>query len=182
MKRREPVEVMLEIKNEMPWFDKEELLEYAKWSVQKLYNSLKNEEKLVIKCKPELINKLNKQRDKYRINEDIDHISIQYVELFDNIKKENEIYIQVYLSIYFYDDVQNNVDKYIINDKYWNDIWIVTYKECSKLHRKDSNCVNCGAVMQYNQLRDILECKYCGNIINNKFDSKWEIVDIELEK
>jgi len=180
MKRRDPTEVFLDIRNEIPGFNRKELLDYTEWAIQKLYNSLKNEEKLEIKCKPQLINKLNKERDKYRINNNMDHISVQYVELFDSLKKDNEMYIQVYLSIYFYDNVENNIDNDSINDKYWNDIWIVTYKEGIKSDRKNYNCANCGAIMKYKQVRDTFECEYCGNIIHNNSDSKWEIVDIEL--
>ena len=158
-RRRELAEVIFDIRNEIPGFNKEDL---------------------VVKCKSELINKLNKESAKYRINKDIDHISIQYVELFDSIKKDNEMYIQFYLSIYFYDDVDNNIGNYSMNDKYWNDIWIVTYRECVKSEGKKSNCDNCGATMKYNQLRDTFECEYCGNVIHNNSNSKWEIVDIEL--
>lgn len=179
-RRKELIEVILDIRNEIPGFDKEELLQYTEWAIPRLYNSLKSEEELEVKCNPELINKLHKERVKYRINKSMDHISIQYVELFDNIKKDNEMYIQVYLSIYFYDDVENNAGNNDINDKYWNDIWIVTYRETNKSGRQNSNCVNCGAVMEYNQVRDIFECEYCGNMIHNNSDSKWEIVDIEL--
>lgn len=181
MKRREVTEVVSEIRNEIPGFNKEELLQYTQWAIPKLYNSLKDAEELEVKCKPELINKLNEETDKYRINKNMDHISIQYVELFDSIKKDNEMYIQVYLSIFFYDNVDNNIDNNLINDKYWNDIWIVTYRESVKTDRKKSNCVNCGAIMQYNQIKDSFKCEYCGNIIDNKSDSKWEIVDIKIE-
>lgn len=180
MKRREVTEVIFEIRNEIPGFNKEELLEYTEWAIQKLYNSLKNEEEIEVKCKPELINKLNEEKVKYRINKSMDRISVQYVELFDNIKKNNEMYIQVYLSIYFYDDVDNNIENNSVNDKYWNDIWIVTFRESLKLNKKNSNCANCNAVMEYNQARNTFECEYCGNIIHNNSDSKWEIVDIEL--
>lgn len=180
MRKREIIEVLWEIKNEIPGFNKEELFEYTKWAIPKLYNSLKNKEKIEIKCKPELIEKLNKEKDKYRINNNIDHISVQYVELYESIKGEDKIYVQVYLSIYFYDKVQNNLYDNSIKDKYWNDIWIATFIETVKSNRKNCNCVNCNAVMKYNKLKDIFECEYCGNVMDNKTDSKWEIVDIEL--
>lgn len=179
-RKREITEIILDIRSVIPGFNKEELLQYTKWAIPKLYNSLKNEEELEVKCKPELINKLNKESIKYRINKNMDHISVQYIELFDNIRKDNEMYIQVYLSIYFYDDVENNIGSNLVNDRYWNDIWIVTYKESINTGIKNSNCINCGAIMEYNQLKDTFECKYCGNIVNNNSDSKWEIVDIEL--
>lgn len=180
MKKREISEIIFDIRNEIPEFNREELIQYTKWVIPKLYNSLKNEEKLEVKCKPELIEKLEKEKEKYRINKSMDQVSVQYVEIYDNIKKEDDMYIQVYSSIYFYDDVGNNVDKYSENDKYWNDIWIITFRKGIKLDRQDCNCANCGAVMKYNRLKDVFECEYCGNIVHNNSDSKWEIVDIEL--
>ena len=177
--RREVTEICKELESEILGFNREELLKYTKWAIPKLYNSLKNNEKLEIKCTPELINKIKKEKIKYRIDKRIDQINIQYVELYDDIKKDDGIYIQVYLSIFFYDNVKNNFGDNYTNDRYWNDIWIVTYKE--SVVKKNSNCANCGAIMQYNQLKDSFECKYCGNIIQNKSDSNWEIVEIELE-
>ena len=59
---------MLDLKNEIPEFDKKELLQYTEWTIAKLYNSLKNNKKLETEIKPELVNKLNKERAKYRIN------------------------------------------------------------------------------------------------------------------
>lgn len=179
-KRREISEVLLDIRNEIPGFKKEDLLEYLKWAIPKLYNLLVNKKEIEVKCKEELINKLNKQRLKYRITENIDHMNVQYAELFDNVKSDNETHVQIYLSIYFYDKVSNNIGNKSVKDIYWNDIWIVTCRENTKTTRNTSNCVNCGAVMDYIQTRDAFECKYCGNIINNKTNSNWEIVDIEL--
>lgn len=180
MKRREITEVLLDIKNEIPGFNKEELLEYIEWAIPKLYNSLINKKEPEVKCKSELINKLNGQSMKYRITEDIDHINVQYAELFDNVKSDNQMYIQVYLSIYFYDKAENNIGNNSMNDRYWNDIWIVTCRENIEIARDSSNCANCGAIMEYIQTTDTFECEYCGNIIHNRTDSNWEIVDIEL--
>ena len=181
MKRRKEVaEILWNLGREIPGFKSEDLLQYTEWAIPKLYNSLKNKERLEVKCTSELINKLNEQSLKYRITENMDHISVQFVELFDNIKKDNEIYIQVYVSIYFYDKVKNNIDDESKNDKYWNDIWIVTYREGIESKRNNSNCANCGAIMKYNQMSNIFECEYCGNIIHDKFNSKREIIDIEL--
>ena len=183
MIKRDLTEVVFEILNEIPGFKKDELLEYTKWAIQRLYYSLKNGEEIKVKCKSELINKLNKEKVKYKIDKNIDHISIQYVELYDSIKKDDEMYIQVYVSVYFHDDVENNVCEYSMDDKYWNEIWIVTYRANSKSDtRKNSNCINCGAAMQYRRLKDTFECEYCGNTIQNDTNSIWEIVDIELQE
>lgn len=179
-RKRELEEIILDIRNEIPGFNKEELIEYTECAIPALYNSLKNEEKIKVKCNPKLVNKLNKEKAKYRINKNIDKISVQYIELFDSIKKDNEIYIQLYLSIYFCDNTRNNLNYDSVNDRYWNDIWIVTYKESAKRDKINSNCSNCGAIMKYNQAKDIFKCEYCGNIIHNNYESNWEIDDIEI--
>lgn len=173
-------DISIELKDEILGFNEEELLQYIKWAVQKLYNSIKDEEEINVKCKEELIKKLNEEKTKYRISKNTDSMSVQFARLFDYEKKDNEIYIQVYLSIYFYDDVHNNRYNMEMRDKYWNDIWIVTCKERMEVQVKNSKCPSCGAVMKYKRMDDIFECTYCENIIENRFNSKWELVDIEL--
>lgn len=179
-KRKESTEVLWNIRKEIPGFNKIELLEYLEWAIPRLYHSLVNKTEPEVKCAHELINKLYSRSLQYRITKDIDHVTVQYAELFDSAKKENEMYIQVYLSIYFYDKVENNINNKSTGDKYWNDIWIVTCKENNESVKESSNCVNCGAVMKYIPARDIFECEYCGNIIHRKTNLSWEIVDIEL--
>ncbi len=181
MKRsRELTEILFDIRSEIPGFEREELLEYTKWAIPRLYNALKNKQEVEVRCTEELINKLNNKEYQYRINNNIDNISVQYVEIFDNIKRDHEMYIQVYASVYFYDNPKNNMKNRADNDKYYNDIWIVTYRKNTETGKKNSNCVNCGAVMEYNQIKNMFECKYCGNRVHNKSNAKWEIVDIEL--
>ena len=102
-------EILLKIKNDFPGFNKDEILEFTKESVLNLYNELKNENTKNLNYEKNLIDKLIKEKNKFRISKDIDHISIQYVELFDYIKQENKNYIKVYCSIYFYDNTQNNL-------------------------------------------------------------------------
>ena len=180
-KGRELNEVLMDIEKEMPDFNADEFLKYTEWAIQKLYNSLRDNEKSEVKCEEELISKLDEQRLKYRITKDIDHISIHYAEILDVIRKDGIMYIQVYLSVYFYDNTKNNINMDDDLDyKYWNDIWIVTLGEDIELERKKCNCVNCGAIMKYNKARSTFECEYCGNIVHNDFDSGWKIVDIEL--
>ena len=106
-------------------------------------------------------------------------MNIQYTQLYDFIKKDNEIYIQVYASVYFYDNTNNNFYFDDAKDKYWNDIWIITYKETGDVGN-NCNCTNCGAVMEYNKFKDLFECQYCGNVVDNRLNKNWEIVDIEL--
>lgn len=182
IQRRELTEILFEIQSEMPYFSREKLLEYLKWAVPKLYDSLKNSQTSKIKCSLSLLDKINKEKNKYRIDSNIDFIKIHYAEIYNYIKDMNDNYIQVYLSVYFYDDVKNNTNLNYENDKYWNDIWIVTLKEDS-INKKtnNSNCINCGAPMKYNQIRDVFECEYCRNIVYNTANANWEIIDIDVE-
>lgn len=179
-KRKEETEIFFEIKKDVPEFDREELLEYTKWGIPQLYNALKNKQE--IQCKEELKNKLLKEKNKFKINENMDHINIQYMKLFDYIKKDNEAYIQIYASVYFFDNVKNNKEyNFVEKNKYWNDIWIITYKQKKESKLKNSNkCNNCGAIMKYDNIKKIVECEYCGNIVYDNFYLNWEIEDIEL--
>ena len=119
-------EILLKIKNDFPGFNKDEILEFTKESVLNLYNELKNENFKDLNYEKNLIDKIIKEKNKFRISKDIDHISVQYVELFDYIKQENKNYIKIYCSIYFYDNTENNLYGNHTNNTYWNDIWIIT--------------------------------------------------------
>lgn len=130
-------EILLKIKNDFPGFNKDEILEFTKDSVLNLYNQLKNENTKNLNYEKNLIDKLIKNKNKFRISKDIDHISVQYVELFDYIKQENKNYIKIYCSIYFYDNTQNNLYGNRTNNKYWNDIWIITFTNGKQENR---NC------------------------------------------
>ena len=134
-------EILLKIKNDFPGFNKDEILEFTKESVLNLYNELKNENFKDLNYEKNLIDKLIKNKNKFRISKDIDHISVQYVELFDYIKQENKNYIKIYCSIYFYDNTQNNLYGNRTNNKYWNDIWIITFTN-GKQENKNS-CYKC---------------------------------------
>ena len=173
------------IKKKMPLFDEEELLQYTKLAIPTIHNTLKagDGKKLKIKCKEELINKLLEDRVKYKMTNNIDHTGVQYVKLFDYVENDKEMLIKVYSSIYFYDSTENNIYEDELEEKYWNDIWIITYRENikSKLQQNKGNCENCGALMKYDGINDIFECEYCGNIIYKQLDANWEIVDIEVK-
>ena len=182
MKRREPNEVVYDIKKEIPNFDKEELLEYTKWAIQVLHHAMRNENRPEVKCKDDLLNKMINEKLKYRITREMDHLSIQFIELANCEKKNNEFLIKVYVSIYFYDDVDNNINVSNTGDKYWNDIWYITYRQdAESADGNNSNCSNCGAIMEYNHLSKLFKCNYCGKTDTNILKVQWEIVDIEVE-
>lgn len=134
-------EILLKIKNDFPGFNKDEILEFTKESVLNLYNELKNENTKNLNYEKNLIDKLIKEKNKFRISKNIDHISVQYVELFDYIKQENKNYIKIYCSIYFYDNTENNLYGNRTNNRYWNDIWIITFTN-GKQENKNS-CSKC---------------------------------------
>ena len=179
--RREPSEVLGEIRGEIPGFERDDLLEYIKWAIKNLYDSLKEGNKPKVKCNEELINKLLLKNEDYKISKNIDHISIQYLELSDCVKKDEQVYIKIYTSIYFYDDITNNEDVKDINDKYYNNIWIVTCKQDEDFKDVNrANCDNCGAIMEYNKVKEIFECKYCGNAKYGRLNQGWIITDIGI--
>ena len=182
-KRRDSVEVLYEIKNQMPEFNKEDFLDYAKWTIVSIFNSLKKDSKSEIKGNydPKLIEKLVLNKDKYRIKKDIDDISVQYLELMDFIKEGNKKSIKLYASIYFYDNSKNNYNCPQDNEKYWNDIWIITFDlDENTINSINNKCPNCGANMLYDKQKEIYKCKYCNNIINSNNNSYWKISNIEI--
>lgn len=183
--KKDVTEIILDIKNKNPFFEREEILDYTKFTIPILYNDLKkgNIEKIKIRCKEEVIYKILQKRTRYRITKDMDHISIQYAELFDYIEENGEMYVKVYLSIHFFDNVKNNTTGDKMVDGYWNDIWIITYKNLEKNYDINAcKCENCGAMMKYSLIKKILECKYCGNKLYYRPNMNWEIVDIEVKE
>lgn len=180
MLKRESSEILHDIKVEIPEFEKDELLEYTKWAIPSLYESLRDNEKIVLNCNNEVINKINSEKESYRVTKNIDKVTVQYADLFDYLNINSEKYIKVYISLYFYDDVNNNIDKDCEKDKYWNDTWIITYKINGGKTKDNCNCSNCGSVMKYNLQSNIFECEYCGNVIHINSNLKWEIVDIQV--
>lgn len=188
MRKKDLNEVLIEIKNEIKGFDSKELLEYTKWALPRLYNNLleRNEREIIVNCTENTINKLKNEKDKFRINKDIDHIKVHYVKIDDYFKKNDEIYIKVYASIFFIDKVVNNEIK--LNEerddssrKYWNDVWSITYKETNtKERRNEYVCNNCGATMKYMQWSKKFACDYCKSEKRIEQISNWEIVDIDV--
>jgi len=181
--KKDVTEIILEIKNKNPFFNREDFLDYTKSIIPILYNDLKNGNSVKTKnrCKEDIIYKLLQNKSKYRIITDMDHISIQYAELFDYLEENDEIYVKVYISVHFYDNVKNNkIDNRMV-DGFWNDIWIITYKNLEKNYNINNlKCQNCGAIMKYSLIKKILECNYCGNELYYRPNMNWEIVDIEV--
>jgi len=184
-REREVSEIFLHIKRDVREFDRETFLEDAKFDVFNIYNMLKNDEqdKLVQNHPYLMVQKILDNKYKYRINENIDHISVQYIELDDYIVEDDEKYIKLYLSVYFYDNARNNDIPLHGKDKYWNDIWIVTYKYYeSEVEEIYNNCKNCGGNMKYYKDADMFKCNYCGSTRRNINFAKWKIYDIEVEQ
>lgn len=173
-------DIFFKIKSEIPRFNKEDFIEYAKWTVPQLYSSVKNEKEIDIKCSKELLERLINNKNTYRIKKEMDYISIQYTELIDCIKQDDNLYVKVYMSVYFKDDVSNNLINIDNIDRFWNDIWVVTYKKSLEYKNIDSRCNNCGAIMRYNNIDEILKCDYCGNIMICNDSKNWEMIDIEV--
>ena len=178
--------MLIDIKKQIPNFEREELLEYTKMVIPVLYEEIKaadDKENITIKCNEEIIDKLIKNKDIYRINNKMDRVNVQYAELYDYMKKEKEIYLIVYASVYFYDDVDNNMNNVLGRDRHWNEIWIITYRDKQLSENREGNCKNCGAPMQYDELKKVFKCDYCGNVVKaKKWVRDWEIVDIEVKK
>ena len=129
------------------------------------------------------INKKNKNY--YRISSNIDEFSIQYMRVYDYVKENDSKYIKVYVSIYFYDNLANNInsDSSKTKNRYINDIWILTFKCDSNVIKKTEGniCSNCGSIMKYNRYNNTYECTYCKNLV--KFDGaeeELELTDIEV--
>ena len=181
IQRRDSTEVLFEIKYIMPEFNKKEFIDYAKWTITNLYNDLKKENKLEItgNCELKLIDKLLSQKEEYRITSDIDHISVQYIEIIDFIKDKNRKTIKLYTSVYFYDNEKNN-KKIKHGEKYWNDIWVVDFDlDPKSTNSINNNCPNCGATMDYDKFKEKYICNYCNTIINSHNNAYWKLSNIE---
>lgn len=195
LKRKEASEILRQIKNHIPLFEKDKILTYTKWAVPRIYELVKYSDikKLKSICSEKIIEKMEKSKLEYRINDDIDRVVVQYASLHDFIyKNDDEMYIQVYTSVYLHDNVLNNgplddelleqIMKSNLKNKYWNDIWIVTYGKKKRLiNVKSANCSNCGAIMKFDRNDNLLKCEHCKNIVFGTVEDNddWEIVDIQ---
>ena len=178
----EKYELVIKIKEEIPNFNEQELLDFTKTSIPVIYNYLINRkiDKAKIYCTEALTKKMLKNSSLYRVSNDIDNIRVESARLHGCVRKGGKFYIKVNASIFFYDNVDNNINTFEIYDKYWNDIWIVTL-ECKGDKKIMNQCPTCGAFMKFNSLKKMFKCEYCGNSVCYS-PIEWKIVDIDVNK
>lgn len=175
--------LLLDIKKEIPDFNENEFIEYTQYIIPNIHHFFSNKETDKIKkyCSQELTKNVFEQKEKYRISKDFDKVNVQFVKIENCMKEGNEFYVKVYVSIIFYDETANNVYKKDFTDKYWNDIWIVTFKEKNRVEKNNqTKCPNCGAAMEYDPAKKLFNCNYCRNHMFIT-EINWEIVDIEVK-
>lgn len=189
MRRRlEASEIRRELKNNGNVINEVEFLERTKIDVALLYNCAQKillNENDKIKYSDEVIKKMVNNKDKFRVQPEIDRVSVQYAVFFDYIveqidgQDEKEQFLKINVTVNFYDDKDDNNERFSFEDiRCWNDLWIITYKKV-KNDDKMFNCSNCGAIMQLLKKENLLKCDYCGNI--KLFSDEWKIVDIEVK-
>lgn len=172
----------LKVTKNMPSIDEEELLEYTKFVIPQIHNyfNCENREKLNKYCSNELIEKVLREKETYRISSDIDNIRVGFASLKDYTEKDDIPYVKVYTSIFFFDDVSNNKNAIDGYDKYWNDNWTITFEKVTD-NQIINKCPNCGGFMEFNDTKHMFTCEYCRNsIYYSKID--WKIVDIKVNE
>ena len=94
--------VILNIRQNFPNFDEEELLEYTKSIIPNIHYffSYGNDIKLEKYCSKEFIEKVKDNDSLYRISTNIDTVRVGYVSLREYIEKDNKYYIKVYASVF----------------------------------------------------------------------------------
>ena len=175
--------LLLDIKKEIPDFNENEIIEYTQYIIPNMHYFFSNEQKDKLKkyCSEDLIKRIFEQKEKYRISKNFDRVNVQFAKIDSFVNDENNLYLKVYASVFFYDKIANNVFKEDITDKYWNDIWIITFKEKNKIGiNNQTKCPNCGAPMEYDPTKKEFNCNYCRNhmVIT---EMNWEIIDIEIK-
>lgn len=189
MRRRlDASEIRRELKNNGNVLNEEEFLEKVKINVVSLYDCAKDSinGKKIFKFSDDVLKKMVENKEKFRLYTEIDRISVQYAGFFDYIvnqidgNEEKEQLLKINTTINFYDDVDNNNERFSLNEmRCWNDIWIITYKKINNTN-KMFNCDNCGAVMKLFSKENFMKCEYCGNMKMTSND--WEIVDVEVKE
>ena len=172
--------LLLQIKGDVPNFEEQEILEFSKIIIPNIHFFFCNErrEKLKKYCSDNLIEKVLKNKELYRITKDIDNTRVGYARLEEYINDEGKCYIKVYASVFFYDEAANNENNSDSYDKYWNDIWVITYE--GNFNKQIMNkCPTCGATMEYNKAKQMFTCNYCRNSLYYS-QINWRIVDIEV--
>ena len=177
----EKEKVLMEIRAEIPRFNEEELAEYTKTVLPDIHRFLcqGKSDKITKYCSEELIQKMILNKEVYKISENMDNVRVQHARIDGFSNSDNRIRIKMYASVFFFDDVDNNINNEESYDKYWNDIWIVTY-ELDEDIEITNKCPSCGAPMEYNSFKHMFTCNYCRNSV---YDSEinWKIVDIEVD-
>lgn len=180
LNNKEREDLFLQIKRDFPNFEEQELLEFSRIIIPNIHFFFSHErnEKLSKYCSKQLIQKVLQDRVKYRITRDIDNTRVGYARIQEYIKENNKCYIKVYTSVFFYDEAANNIENSDSYDKYWNDIWTITYK--GNFDKEITNkCPTCGASMEYNHSKHMFTCNYCRNSLYYS-QINWQIVDIEV--
>ena len=177
-------DLLQEIKADFPGFDKEEILDYTKFVIPNMHFFLKQgkNEQLKKYCTEEILNKILNNKEIFRISPDIDTARVGYARIQGYKNENEEIYIKVYTSIFFYDDIENNeiIDEKYNFDKYWNDIWEITFEGN---FGKDiiTTCPFCKSQMKYNHSKHMYTCENCKDSLYYS-QIKWKIADIEVNK
>ena len=163
-------------------FNSTELKEFTKAAVKRLYFDFRDQGDNIsqVKCTKELIEKMKAHLDYYRFDKNIDTINIPYVGISRTLKTDLGTLVEVKLSIMFYDNSSNNEEMVLDDDRYFNDTWYVYLKP--DISKKDCTCAKCGANMEFDEEKDMLECKYCGNKVLDAVMNKWRFIDIKVEK
>ena len=174
--------VLNNIKTEIPNFKEQELIEYTKNAIPNVHRFLsqEREEKLNKYCSIELIKKMQSNPEIYRISKNIDNVRVGFAGIEGYDYSEGKIKIRIDTSIFFYDDVDNNINNQESFDKYWNDIWIITY-ELNDIKENINKCPSCGASMEYINSKNMFTCNYCRNSIYYS-QINWKIIDVEVKK
>ena len=172
--------LVYQIKSDFPNFDEQELLEYTQFVVPNIHHFFSYEKNVNFKkyCSDELIEKILEHKNLFRISTNIDSTRVGYARIQEYSNQNNKFYIKVYSSVFFYDDVDNNVNSHDPYDKYWNDIWVITY-EGNTGNEFINKCPYCGASMEYNRSKHMFTCNYCRNSLYYS-QIHWRLVDIEV--
>lgn len=181
---RDEQELLFEMKKERIIFNQDIFYEFVEWEIEYIYRLMLDKEYSRVKKEipEELFKKLSENKNRYRITDNMDHMEVQNARICDYFTENGEKYIQVRLSIIFYDRLDNKSLKGAEADNYWNDIWIVTYKkqESDSDSKNEFECEYCGAKMNFRTRKDVLECEYCNS---KKFYKQnrdaWKIRDVE---
>jgi hypothetical protein len=175
-------DLIMKIREKLPNFDEQELLNFTKASIPHMHKAFieNRTDKIKEYCCNSLIEKILNNNVLYRISPDIDNVRVEFTRLEGYSYKDDKFYVKVYASLYFYDDVENNLDSIELYDKYWNDIWVITY-EGNGNKQIANQCPTCGAYMKYDTFSKMFKCEYCGNGFYYS-SIEWKMIDIDVNQ